>query len=50
MHCILIDAHPFDGDQLAMLDVFPLRGIDLFNVSTCVCVSTLSDNVCIAFL
>ena len=40
--CILIDAHLFDGDQLAMLDVFPLRRIDLFNVSTCVCVSTHS--------
>ena len=38
MYCILIDAHLSDGDQLAMLDVFPLRGIDLFlfNVSTCV--------------
>ena len=44
MYCILIDAHLSDGDQLAMLDVFPLRRIDLFlfNVSTCVCVSTHS--------
>ena len=25
----LIDAHLSDGDQLAMLDVFPLRGMDL---------------------
>ena len=36
-----------DGDQLVMLDVLE---IDLFKVSTCVCVSTLSDNVCVAFL
>ena len=40
MHCILIDAHLSDGDQLVMHDVFPLRGIDLFKVSTQVCVST----------
>ena len=31
MSCILIDSHFSDGDQLAMHDVFPLRGIDLFN-------------------
>ena len=31
MSCILIDSHLSDGDQLAMHDVFPLRGIDLFN-------------------
>ena len=44
MRCILIDGHISDGDQLAMLDVFPLRGIDLFKVkvSTRVCVSTQS--------
>ena len=42
MYCILIDAHLSDGDQLAMLDVFPLRRIDLFKVSTRVCVSTHS--------
>ena len=47
MRCILIDAHLSDGDQLVMLDVLE---IDLFKVITCVCVSTLSDNVCIAFL
>ena len=40
MCCILIDAHLSDGDQLATLDVFPLMGIDLFKVSTRVCVST----------
>ena len=34
MHCILIDAHLSDGHQLAMHDVFPLRGIDLFKLST----------------
>ena len=46
MHCILIDAHLSDGDQLAMHDVFPLKGIDVFKVSTCVCVSThSSDNI-----
>ena len=39
MYCILIDAHLSDGDQLAMLDVFSLRRIDLFKVSTRVCVS-----------
>ena len=39
MYCILIDAYLSDGDQLAMLDVFPLRGI---KVSICVCVSTYS--------
>ena len=38
----LIDAHLSDGDQLATLDVFPLMGIDLFKVSTRVCVSTHS--------
>ena len=32
MRCILIDAHLSDGDQLAMLDVFPLRGIDLLRL------------------
>ena len=42
MHCIIIDAHLSDGDQLAMLDVFSLRGIDPFKVSTRVCVSTHS--------
>ena len=42
MYCILIDAHLSNGDQLAMLDVFPLRRIDLFKVSTRVCVSTHS--------
>ena len=44
MRCILIYAHLFDGDQLAMLDLFPLRGIDLFKVkvSTRVCVGTHS--------
>ena len=42
MYCILIDAHLSDEDQLAMLDVFPLRRIDLFKVSTRVCVSTHS--------
>ena len=42
MYCILIDAHLFDGDRLAMHDVFSLRGIDLFKVSTRVCVSTHS--------
>ena len=42
MYCILIDAHLSDGDQLAMLDVIPLRRIDLFKVSTRVCVSTHS--------
>ena len=47
MCCILIDAHLSDGDQLVMLDVLE---IDLFKVSTCVCVSTLSDHVCVAFL
>ena len=50
MYCILIDAHLSDGVQLAMHDVFLLRGIDPFKVSTRVCVSTHSDNVCIAFL
>ena len=40
MHCILIDAHLSDGAQLAMHDVFSLRGIDPFKVSTRVCVST----------
>ena len=40
MYCILIDAHLSDGDQLAMHDVFPLRGIDMFKVSRRVCVST----------
>ena len=29
MYSILIDAYLSDGDQLAMLDVFPLRRIDL---------------------
>ena len=43
MYCILIDAHLSDGDQLAMLDVFPLRGMDLFKVSTCACVSKHSS-------
>ena len=38
--CILIDAHLSDGDRLATLDMFPLMGIDLFKVSTRVCVST----------
>ena len=42
MYCILIDAHLSDEDQLAMLDVFPLRRIDLFKVSTRVCVSAHS--------
>ena len=42
MHCILLDAHLSDGDQLAMLDVFPLQGIDSFKVSTRVCVRTHS--------
>ena len=42
MYCILIDAHLSDGDRLATLDVFPLMGIDLFKVSTLVCVSTHS--------
>ena len=37
MYCILIDAHLSDGDLLAMHDVFPLRGIDLFKVSIRVC-------------
>ena len=37
MYCILIDAHLSDGDLLAMHDVFPLRGIDLFKVSARVC-------------
>ena len=40
MRCILIDAHLSDGDQLVMHDVFPLKGIDLFKVSTRECVST----------
>ena len=35
-------AHLSDGAELAMHDVFPLRGIDLFKVSTCICVSTHS--------
>ena len=39
MYCILIDAHLSDGAQLAMHDVFSLRGIDLFKGSTRVCVS-----------
>ena len=39
MRCILIDAHLSDGDQLVMLDVLE---IDLFKVSTRVCVSTHS--------
>ena len=34
MHCILLDAHLSNGDQLVMLDVFPLSGIGLFKVST----------------
>ena len=34
MYCILIDAHLSDMAQLAMHDVFPLREIDLFKVST----------------
>ena len=42
MYCILIDAHLSDGAQLAMHDVFLLRGIDPFKVSTRVCVSTHS--------
>ena len=42
MYCILIDAHLFDGDRLAMLDVFPLMGIDLFKVSTRVFVNAHS--------
>ena len=42
MYCILIDAHLSDGAQLAMHDVFSLRGIDPFKVSTRVCVSTHS--------
>ena len=42
MYCILIDAHLFDGAQLAMHDLFSLRGIDSFKVSTRVCVSTHS--------
>ena len=42
MYCILIDAHLSDGAQLAMHDVFSLRGIDPFKVSTRVCVSTYS--------
>ena len=42
MYCILIDAHLFDGAQLAMHDVFPLMGIDLCKVSThCTCPATL---------
>ena len=45
MYCILIDAHLSDGAQLAMHDVFSLRGIDKFKVSTRVCVSTHSDNI-----
>ena len=32
MYCILIDAHLSDGAQLAMHDVFLLRGIDPFKV------------------
>ena len=40
MYCILIDVHLSDGDRLATLDEFPLMGIDLFKVSTRVCVST----------
>ena len=47
MYCILIDAHLSDGAQLAMLDVFPLRRIDLFKVSTRVCVSTHSLIMCV---
>ena len=42
MYCILIDAHLSDGAQLVMHDVFLLRGIDPFKVSTRVCVSTHS--------
>ena len=42
MYCILIDAHLSDGAQLAMHDVFSLRGIYPFKVSTRVCVSTHS--------
>ena len=42
MYCILIDAHLSDGAQLAMHDVFSLRGIDPFKVSTRVSVSTHS--------
>ena len=42
MYCIFIDAHLSDGAQLAMHDVFSLRGIDPFKVSTRVCVSTHS--------
>ena len=34
-----IDVHLTDGDQLAMHDVFSLRRIDLFKISTRVCVS-----------
>ena len=45
MYCILIDAYLSDGAQLAMHDVFSLRGIDKFKVSTRVCVSTHSDNI-----
>ena len=37
------------GAQLAMHDVFSLRGIDKFKVSTRVCVSTHSDNICIVY-
>ena len=40
MHSIVIDAHLSDGAQLAMHDVFSLRGIDPFKVSTRVCVRT----------
>ena len=42
MYCILKNAHFSDGDRLATLDVLPLMGIDLFKVSTRVCVSTHS--------
>ena len=42
MYWIFIDAHLSDGDQLAMHDMFSLRGIDPFKVSTRVCVSTHS--------
>ena len=42
MYCIFVDAHLSYGDQLTMHDVFPLRGIDLFKVSThYACSSTL---------
>ena len=41
MYCILIDAHLSDGDQMAMLDVFPLRGIDPFNSLNAKCIYSI---------